>query len=74
MPVLNAETGETLEYRQLWKHPKYQKIWEELYCNELGRLFQGIGTCDKGLNKQRVEGTEIFRVIQYEDVPANRRK
>ena len=27
MPVLNAETGETLEYRQLQHHPKYQKIW-----------------------------------------------
>ena len=28
MPVLNAETGETLEYRQLRHYPKYQNIWE----------------------------------------------
>ena len=26
MPVLNAETGESLEYRQLRCHPKCQKI------------------------------------------------
>ena len=61
------------EYRQLRYHPKYQKIWEESYCNELGRLFQGIGTGDKGLKKQWVTGTETFKVIKYEDVSANRR-
>ena len=26
MPVLNAEAGESLEYHQLWHHPKYPKI------------------------------------------------
>ena len=74
MPVLNAETGETLEYRQPQNHPKYQKIWEESYCNELGCLCKGIGTGFKGLKKQRVAGTETFKFIRCEDVPANRRK
>ena len=74
MPVLNAEKGETLEYRQLQHHPKYQKIWEESYCNELGCLCKGIGTGFKGLKKQRVAGTETFKFIRCEDVPANRRK
>ena len=27
MPVLDEESGKTLEYGQLCKHPKYQKIW-----------------------------------------------
>ena len=46
MSVLDPETGNTMEYRQLRRHPKYKKIWETSYCNELGRLFQGIGTGD----------------------------
>ena len=33
-----------------------------------------VGTGDKGLKKQLIEGTETFRVIKYEDVPANRSK
>ena len=74
MPVLNNEIGENLEYRQLRHHTEYQKIWEESYCNELGRLWQSIGTGEKGLKKKRVAGTETFRIIRYEDVPANRRK
>ena len=39
MPVLDPETGETLEYRQLHRHPKYRYIWETSYCNELRRLY-----------------------------------
>ena len=63
MSVLNNEPGESLEYRQLRQHPKYEKIWEESYCNETGRLCQGIFTGEKVLKKQRVAGTETFRII-----------
>ena len=28
MPVLDPDTGDTLEYRQLRRHPKYRNIWE----------------------------------------------
>ena len=50
------------------------KNWEESYWNELGRLCQGIGTGDKGINKKRVSGTETLQVIQYKYVPSDRRK
>ena len=72
--VLNAKTGKSLEYFQLQHHPKYQKNWEESYCNELLRLCQFIGTGEKGIKKQQVAVTETFRVIKYEDVPADRIK
>ena len=44
IPILDAETGESLEYRQLRRNPKHQHIWEEYYCNEIGRIYQGVGT------------------------------
>ena len=69
MPVLDAETGKTLEYRQLRQHPKYKDIWEQSYSNELGRLFQGIGDGTAGPKKQRVAGTETFQVIKHGDIP-----
>ena len=58
---------------QLRHHNKYQKHWEESYCNELGGLCQGIGTGNKVIKKQRVAGTEMFQVVRYEDVPSDRR-
>ena len=73
MPVLNSDTGESLEYHQLRNHLKYEKNWEEHYCNEIGIPRQGIETGDKGHKKQRFAGTETFRVIWYEDVTAYRR-
>ena len=73
MPVLNAETWESLEYRQLWHHTKCKRFWEESYFNELGRICQGIGTGDKGVKKQRVAGKETFRVIRYKDIPSDRK-
>ena len=39
MPVLDNETGESLEYNQLRRQPKYKKIWNISYSNELGRIF-----------------------------------
>ena len=42
MPIIDNVTGETLEHRQLRRHPKYNNISTESYSNELGRLCQGI--------------------------------
>ena len=42
-PVMDEETGEMLEFRQLRSHSKYKKIWDTSYANELGRLCQGVG-------------------------------
>ena len=73
VPVLDADTGQTLEYRQLRRNPKYKKIWEQSYCNELGRLCQGIGTGAMGPKKQHVAGTETFQAVRYENIPRDRR-
>jgi hypothetical protein len=72
-PVLDPETGTTLEHKQLWRHPKYKHIWDTLYADELGRLCQGVGKDKKDPTKQRVEGTNTFRPIQYQNIPPTRR-
>ena len=72
-PVVDLDTGQTLEYRQLRAHPKYQAVWNQSYANELGRLCQGIGT-GPAANSQRVTGTNSFYPIHYEDIPRDRRK
>ena len=41
--------------------------------DKLGRLCLGIGTGDKGPQKQRAKGTSIFVVIQYKDTPKSKR-
>jgi hypothetical protein len=73
MPVLDAETGQSLEHRQLRRHPAYKQIWDTSYADELGRLCQGIGTNATTPTKPRVEGTDTFRPIQFANIPANRR-
>lgn len=73
LPVLDKETGHTLEHRQLRRHPKYKHIWDTSYANELGRLCQGVGKGDQGTKKQRVAGTDTFRAIQFDDIPKDRR-
>ena len=72
MPVLDKETGKTLELRQLRTHPKYKDTWNTSYCNELGRLCQGVGRGTSGTQQQRVKGTNTFRVTHYEDIPVHK--
>ena len=72
-PVLDASTGQQLEHRQLRRHPAYKQVWDTSYANELGRLCQGIGHDDATATKQRVEGTDTFRPIHYNDIPPDRR-
>ena len=74
MPVLEKTFGQSLQYLQLSKHPKFAHIWNTYYDNELGRIFQGIGKGSKGPKSQRVEGTNTFRLIKFEDIPQDRRK
>eukprot|EP00804_Cyclotella_cryptica_P012986 CCRYP_002317-RA/>CCRYP_002317-RA protein AED:0.32 eAED:0.30 QI:0/0/0/1/1/1/3/0/854 len=40
--VIDNETGDSLEYRHLIKHPKYKEVWMRSYANELGRPTNGI--------------------------------
>ena len=72
-PVLDQDTGISLEYKQLRNHPKLGDIWSKSYANELGRLCQGIGASPTS-DQKRVKGTDTFYVIDYEDIPINRRK
>ena len=69
MPVMDTVTGETLEHRQLRRHPKYKKTCNQLYSNELGRLCQDIVKGSKGPKQQCVEGTDTFRINQHKDIP-----
>ena len=64
--VLNEETGELMEYRQVIKCPKYQKLYSKSYSKELGRITQGI----HGV----VNGTNTIFFIEKTDVPAERWK
>jgi len=63
--VLDEDTGKTLEYRQLAKHPKYKEAWTTSYANELGRLTQGI---------RDIPGTNMMFFIPKEDIPPERQK
>ena len=40
--VLDAKTGNVLEYRHLIKRPKYKDEWGYSVGNEIGRLAQGM--------------------------------
>ena len=42
--VIDKETGDSLEYRDLMKLPKYKAIWSISLANKFERLAQGI--CD----------------------------
>jgi hypothetical protein len=72
-PVLDAATGQLLEHRQLRRHPDYKQVWDTSYANELGRLCQGVGSSTTTPTKKRVDGTNTFRPIHYQDIPEDRR-
>ena len=74
LPFLGRTSGKILQCRQLLKHPKFAHIWNTSYANELGRLSQGVGKGSKGPKNQRVEGTNTFHIIIFEDIPRDRRK
>jgi hypothetical protein len=63
--VLDKETGEMLEYRQLLRSPKYNAPWSLSAANEFGRLAQGVGG--------RVNGTNTIFFISHSEVPKDRR-
>ena len=73
MPVLDKETGKILEFRQLRNQPKYKDIWNTSYFNELVRLCQDVGHGTIGPQQQQIKGTNIFRIIHYEDIPVHKR-
>ena len=64
--VLDQESGQLLEYRQLLKHPRFKEVWNRSSADEFGRLAQGIG--------DRVKGTDTIRFIHKHEVPQDRFK
>jgi hypothetical protein len=65
-PVLDTDTGDLLEYRQLLKHPKFATVWNRSAADEFCRLAQGIGG--------RVKGTDTIKYIHKKDIPPDRLK
>ena len=49
-PVIHAQTGKALEYRDLIKDDESKTTWLTSAANEFGRLAQGIGNRVKGTN------------------------
>ena len=74
MPVVDEEMGQSFKYRQLQKHPKYQKIWNTSYSNELVRLCPGVRKVTYVPHNKCVRGADTFKVICYDDIPVNRQK
>eukprot|EP00804_Cyclotella_cryptica_P010114 CCRYP_019272-RA/>CCRYP_019272-RA protein AED:0.25 eAED:0.25 QI:0/0/0/1/0.66/0.75/4/0/703 len=63
--VIDNDTGDSLEYRHLVKHPKYKEIWSRSYANKLGRLTEGI---------RDIPGTKTMQYIRKSDIPKDRLK
>ena len=72
--MIDTKIGESLQHRALHRHPCLANTWNKYYINELGQLCQGIGTDPKDLAKKRVNHTNTFHVIRYEDIPLDLRK
>ena len=64
--LLDPETGQLLEYRQLLHHPKFKEAWNISAANECGRLAQGI--------KGRVKPTDTIKFIPKSKIPPDRLK
>ncbi len=68
--VLDPATGKFLEHCQLCQDPCYKATWGTSYANELGCLI-GTGNTPTA---QRVSGTNTFFLIDYQDIPAHKKK
>ncbi len=62
--VLDEETGQLLNYRQLLQHPRHREVWTTSSANEFGQLAQGVGT--------RIKGTNTIHFIPKTSVPQDR--
>jgi hypothetical protein len=66
MAVMDNETGQLLNYRQLMRSDKHKHAWGRSSANEFGRLAQGIGG--------RIKGTNTIEFIFQHEVPKGRMK
>ena len=63
--IVDKDTGNAMEYRDLIKSAKHKVVWERALANELGRLTQGIWDID---------GTNTIEFIRRRDIPRERQK
>ena len=64
LSVIDPDTGKSLEYRDLIRHPKLQSTWLRSAANEFGRLAQGVG--------DRIKGTNTMHFIHPSEIPEGR--
>ena len=65
-PVTHADTGRSMEYRNLLADPTTRDVWLHSAANEFGRLAQG-------LPDNRVDATNTIFFIPVTKVPRNKR-
>ena len=65
-PVTHADTGRSMEYRDLLADPTTRDVWLHSAANEFGRLAQG-------LPDNRVDATNTIFFIPVTKVPRNKR-
>ena len=63
--VVDPDTGEHMEYRQLISNPRTSALWQRSAANEFGRLAQGVG--------DRIQGTDTIHFIHKSELPSDRR-
>ena len=64
-PVTHADTGRSMEYRDLLADPTTRDVWLHSAANEFGRLAQG-------LHDNRVDATNTIFFIPVTKVPRNK--
>ena len=64
-PVIDSNTGASLEFRHLRKG-KDKKLWDTSFANELSRLLNGVGT-------RMTTGTNTLRFRRKNEVPSNKK-
>ena len=67
LAVMDAQTGQMLNYRQLMRHPDHKGPWSLSSANEFGRLANGVGGRIKN-------PTNTIKFIHKHEVPRDRRK
>ena len=67
------ESSKMLDHKQLQRHSCLKKTWDTSYANELGCLCQGVDAGTTGPNNQHMAGTSTVCVINYNDIPKNKR-
>jgi hypothetical protein len=60
--VIDPDTGQSMEYKELITNPKTRTVWQQSAANEFGRLAQG-------LPKRGIKGTDTIVFIPRSGVP-----